>query len=78
MASNVLKSKQAIRMSVHIIEAFIQMRHLLLSHETFTKRLAEIDRTLLEHDQALGDLYQKLIPLLTPPPLPSKRKIGFY
>jgi len=32
------------------------------------KRLAEIDKTLLEQDTALGDLYEKLQPLLQPPP----------
>jgi hypothetical protein len=41
------------------------------------KRLAEIDRTLLEHDSALRDVYQKLLPLLQPPPEPPKRCISF-
>jgi hypothetical protein len=42
------------------------------------KRLAEIDRTLLVHDSALRDVYQRLRPLLAPPPEPPKRKIGFH
>lgn len=78
MVANVLNSPKAIKMSVALVETFVQMRHLLLSHETFTKRLAEIDKTLLDHDQALGDLYQKLLPLLAPPPLPPKRRMGFH
>jgi len=42
------------------------------------KRLAEIDKTLLVHDAALRDIFQKLRPLLEPPPVPSKPEIGFH
>ena len=41
------------------------------------KRLAEIDRTLLQHDAALRDVYRKLQPLLAPPSEAPKRRIGF-
>src|SRR5208283_4235461 len=34
------------------------------------KRLAEIDKTLPQHDTALRDVYRKLLPLLQPPPDP--------
>ena len=41
-------------------------------------RLREgIDRSLLIQDEALRDLYQKLLPLLEPAPETKKRKIGF-
>ena len=41
-------------------------------------RLREgIDRSLLIHDEALRDLYQKLLPLLEPAPEIEKRRIGF-
>jgi hypothetical protein len=36
-------------------------------------RLTLIDKTLLVHDSALHDLYQKLLPLLSPPPEPPRR-----
>ena len=45
---------------------------------TVLKRLAEIDQTLLLHDGALRDIYQKLRPLLEPPPQPPKPQIGFH
>ena len=41
-------------------------------------RLAEIDKTLLQHDAALRDVYRKLLPLLQPPADPPKRRIGFH
>ena len=44
----------------------------------FKIRLREgIDRSLLIHDDALRDLYQKLLPLLEPAPEIEKRRIGF-
>lgn len=47
------------------------------SKRTILKRLAEIDKTLVEHDTALVVLYEKLQPLLRPPPDAPTRRIGF-
>jgi hypothetical protein len=77
MAANVLNSPQAVVMSVYVIRAFVQQREVLAANETILKRLAEIDKTLLQHNSALRDIYQKLLPLLQPPPDPPKPKIGF-
>ncbi len=78
MAANVLNSPEAIRMSVFIIRAFIRQRAALATNAAVFKRLAEIDRTLLLHDSALRDLYQKLRPLLAPPPEPPRRELGLH
>jgi hypothetical protein len=77
MAANVLNSPKAVAMSVYIVRAFIQQREVLAANETILKRLAEIDKTLLQHNAALRDIYQKLLPLLQPPPEPPRPKIGF-
>jgi len=77
MAANVLNSPQAVAMSVYVIRAFVQQREVLAANSAILKRLAEIDQTLLLHDEALRDIYQKLLPLLQPPPDPPKSKIGF-
>ena len=77
MAANVLNSLQAVAMSVFIVRAFVQQREVLAANDAILKRLAEIDKTLLLHDKALRDIYQKLLPLLQPPPDPPKPKIGF-
>jgi hypothetical protein len=53
------------------------MRRELVGQDHISKKLAEIDKTLLIHDEGLRDLYQKLIPLLEPEPEREKRKIGF-
>jgi hypothetical protein len=77
MAANVLRSKRAVQMSLFVVRAFIKMREQLLNRAELEKRLGEIEKVLLSHDAALRDLYQKIRPLLLPPPEPSRRKIGF-
>ena len=77
MAANVLHSARAVTMSVFIVRAFVQQRELLAANGAILKRLAEVDKTLLEHDAVLRDLYHKLLPLLKPPPDPPRPKIGF-
>jgi hypothetical protein len=75
--SNILNSPKAVAMSVYIIRAFIRLREELAADSTLEKRLALIDKTLLTHDTALRDIYQKIKPLLLPPPDPPHKKIGF-
>ena len=77
MAATVLNSPEAVAMSVFVVRAFLQMREQLATNATIRKRLAEIDKTLLEHDLALHSIWTKLQPLLAPPPEPPKRRIGF-
>lgn len=77
MASMVLNSPEATAMSVFVVRAFVQMRGRLAVNADILKRLAEIDTTLLEQDQALQVIWKNLQPLLDPPPDPPRRKIGF-
>ena len=77
MAAMVLNSSEAVKMSVFVVRAFMQMREQLAANAVILKRLAEIDKTLLEHDSALRTVWTKLQPLLAPPPEPPKRRIGF-
>jgi hypothetical protein len=77
-AANVLNSPRASAMSIYIMHAFVKMREALATNASILKRLAEIDKTLLIHDAALRDIYQKLRPLLEPPPTPPKPEIGFH
>ncbi|HKP02960.1 MAG TPA: ORF6N domain-containing protein [Chthoniobacterales bacterium] len=77
-AANVLRSKRAVQMSVFVIRAFVKMREALSTNETVMKRLSQIDNTLFLHDAALRELFQKLRPLLQPPPEPPKKQIGFH
>lgn len=78
MAATVLNnSPQAVAMSVYVVRAFIRLRNELLANTTLEKRLAHIEKTLIAHDGVLRDIYEKLRPLLLPPPETPKRRIGF-
>jgi len=77
MAATILKSKRAIEMSVFVVRAFVRIREQLTASATLAKRLAEIEKALLTHDQALIDLYEQIRPLLVPPPEPPRKSIGF-
>lgn len=78
MASTILRSDRAVAMSLYVIRAFVKMREDMAANQAILKRLAEIDKGLLLHDSALRDIYQKLMPLLAPPPEPARPRIGFH
>jgi hypothetical protein len=79
MAATILRSPRAVQMSVYVVRAFVRMRDELMTNAVVLKRLAQIDKKLLEHDIVLRDVVEKLLPLLNAPPEPepSKRRIGF-
>jgi ORF6N domain len=86
MAATILNSERAVAMSVGacpehsewIVRAFVRMRRELLTDATLERRLATIEKTLIGHDTALRELYQKIRPLLLPPPDKAKPQIGFH
>lgn len=80
MAANILRSEKAVQMSVYLIRAFVEMRETLLANVTILKRLAEIDRRLVEHDSVLREVIDRLQPLLDAPEVDEepKEKIGFH
>jgi hypothetical protein len=51
----------------------------LISQNAISKpgRGGRTDKTLVFHGTALSDIYQKLLPLLSPPPDPPRPQIGF-
>jgi phage regulator Rha-like protein len=78
MAANVLKSPKAVKMSVALIEAFVRLRQEFASTQALSRRLAEIEKTVMTHDRALVKLFEVIKPLLAPPPAPPRKKIGFH
>jgi len=78
MAANVLRSRRAIEMSVFVVRAFVRMRQAMLSRHEMEKRLDQIEKVLLVHDDSLKELYERIRPLLLPPEDPHKPRIGFH
>jgi hypothetical protein len=80
MAANVLRSEKAVQMSLYLVRAFVSMREQLASNLSVLRRLAEIDKKLIEHDVVLREVLERLQPLLDAPDEDEavKPKIGFH
>jgi hypothetical protein len=86
MAANVLNSPAAVRMSVFVVRAFVQMRELLGGTKALAKQLADLEKKLTArldgHELAIVDVLQRLMQILDPPPPPEpekpKGRLGFY
>jgi alanine-alpha-ketoisovalerate/valine-pyruvate aminotransferase len=78
MAANILNSPTAVKMSVYVIRAFVRLREVFVANQILEKRLTEIEKVLMSHDAHLRDLYEKIRPLLLPPPDAPRRRIGFH
>ena len=87
MAANVLNSPAAVRMSVFVVRAFVQMRDLLGGTKELAKQLADLEKKLTArldgHEVAIIEVLRRVMDILDPPPAPPeperpKRRIGFY
>jgi phage regulator Rha-like protein len=84
MAANILNSPAAVRMSVFVVRAFVQMRDLLGSTKELAAQLAELEKKLTArldgHEVAIVNVLRRVMEILDPPPLPPeppRRRIGF-
>ncbi len=58
--SNVLKSGQAVQVSINIIEVFIKIRELLLTNKDILLQLNQIRTSLNEHEDRIDMIYNYL------------------
>jgi hypothetical protein len=85
MAANVLNSPEAVRMSVFVVRAFVQMRDLLGGTKELARQLADLEKKLTArldvHESVIVDVLRRVMEILDPPPLPPeppKQRIGFH
>ncbi len=76
MAANVLNSNRAIRMSVLVVRAFVQLRKTLSAHKELTQRLNELEQKISGHDADLQTIIEAIHQIMAPPEKP-KRPFGF-
>ena len=60
MASTILRSDIAIKISVEIMEAFIEMRKILISNASLFQRLDKVELKQLESDQKFEEIFKAL------------------
>jgi len=76
MAATVLNSKRAIKMSILVVRAFVQMRQALVVNQQVVSKLSELEARLDIHDDEIQDLVHAIHELMAPLPA-SNRRIGF-
>ncbi|HFK5521085.1 TPA: ORF6N domain-containing protein [Elizabethkingia anophelis] len=60
MASAILRSNIAVKVSVEIMEAFVEMRRMLISNASLFRRLDKIELKQLEADQKFEEIFKAL------------------
>jgi ORF6N domain len=78
MLASVLNSEIAVQASVRVVRAFVRLREMVAANAQLASKLAELERRLDSHDEAIVDLFATLKRLLEPPEPPKKREIGFH
>ncbi len=84
MAANVLNSRQAVRMSVFVVRAFVRMRELLSGSKELAVELKKLEAKLTarldNHETAIVDVLRRIMELLDPPPAPPvpEKSLGFH
>jgi hypothetical protein len=77
-AANVLNSKQANKMSVFIVRAFVRLRDMVLTNEKLSLKVGQLEKRVSDHDEILIELVREIRKLIdTPKPKGKQRNIGF-
>jgi len=60
MLANVLKSERAIKMSIRIIEVFLKIREMLLTHNDILLKLEKLEQKVVGHDDNIIVIFEYL------------------
>ncbi|MDN3656634.1 ORF6N domain-containing protein [Ferruginibacter paludis] len=76
MLANVLKSARAIEMSIKVIDVFVKLREMLLTHTDILLKLELLEKQVVKNSGEIQTIFSVLKQLLNPPREP-RRRIGF-
>jgi hypothetical protein len=74
MAANVLNSQTAIKVSLEVIRAFIQLRQILVVHRDLEKKLNDLEK---KYDAKFKVVFDTVKQLMIPPEI-KRRRIGIH
>ena len=77
MLSNVLKSDRAIEMSIKIIDVFVKLREMLLTHKDILSKLEQLEKQVVQNSEDIQMIFTTLKQFLIPPEQANRRRIGF-
>jgi hypothetical protein len=64
MLSSVLNSKQAIGMSIKIIQVFVKFREMLITHTDLLLKFENLEKLVTQHDDKIQSIFQALKQLI--------------
>ncbi len=64
MLSGILHSEKAIEMNIAIMRAFISIRQFVLQYNDLSEQIADIRRSVANHDEQLDQIYTAIETLL--------------
>jgi len=76
MLANVLNTPRAAEVSVYVVRAFVRLRQLAGTNVAMAEKLAELERRVMGHDDAIRSLVRTIRQLMEPPDK-TRRSIGF-
>ena len=76
MLSGILNSERAIEVNIQIMRAFVRLREIFKTNKEFAYKLAELERKVGSHDEAIRSLVMAIKELFIQPE-PKHRRIGF-
>ena len=77
MLSNVLNSKNAIKISIQIIRVFTRMREMLLTHKDLLLKIEQFEKRMDNQDKSIKQLFYYLKQLIQDKENPPRNPIGF-
>jgi hypothetical protein len=77
MLASVLNSPIAVESSVRVVRAFILMREQLAAHKELAEKLADLEKQVGGHDEAIQNLFEAIRQLVEPPMPDDRKQIGF-
>lgn len=77
MLSSVLNSERAIQVNIIIKRAFVRLRELLATHHDLARKIEALEKKYATHDVQFKVVFEAIRKLMTPAPVPAKRRIGF-
>jgi hypothetical protein len=78
MLSSILNSGRAIQVNIAIMRAFVRLREILSTHKELAAKLKELEQKAEKHDIDIQAIFEAIRQLMSPPPEPPKRRIGFH
>jgi len=86
MAANILRSDEAVQLSIFVVRAFIKMRQILQDTGSLAAKLTKLEKEITvrldSHEKGIVELMQQFFNILNPPGSESseseKREIGFH